>query len=167
MYTVFLVLEHYFILIFCLWQVTEPICKEKLLLCSEFDKCCILGSKINILKLSLNFFIRFLSLFWNSKLFLLYFLLFLKVKCVSWLFRAKYFEMKFNLTCFIFPLFHEHCHLSYHTQPTFFERLVLKNKHRRLSSWVKHERKWTNKPSSNEDEHRDTNLLLKFRRICR
>lgn len=148
-------------------QVTEPICKEKLLVCSEFDKCCILGSKINILKLSLNLFVRFLSLFWNLKLFLLFFLLFfLKNVFLDYLEQNT---LKWNLTyiCFIFPLFDEHCHHSYHTQPTFFKLLVLKNKHRCLSSWVKHEGKWNNKPSSNEDEHRDTNLLLKFRRICR
>ena len=37
-----------------------------------------------------------------------YFSLFLKEQYVSWLFRMKYFEIKFNLSCFIFLLFHEH-----------------------------------------------------------
>ena len=37
-----------------------------------------------------------------------YFLLFLKDKCISSLFRTKYIEKKFNLQLFFFPLFHEH-----------------------------------------------------------
>ena len=37
-----------------------------------------------------------------------YFGLFLKEQCVSWLFRTKYFEKKFNLQLLIFPLFHKH-----------------------------------------------------------
>ena len=36
-----------------------------------------------------------------------YFLLFLKDKCISSLFRTKYNEKKFNLKLFFFPLFHE------------------------------------------------------------
>ena len=37
-----------------------------------------------------------------------YFSQFLKEQCASWLFRTKYFQKKFNLSCFIFLLFHEH-----------------------------------------------------------
>ena len=37
-----------------------------------------------------------------------YFSLFLKDKCISSLFWAKYIEKKFNLQLFFFPLFHEH-----------------------------------------------------------
>ena len=37
-----------------------------------------------------------------------YFSLFLKEQCVFWLFRTKYFEKKFNISCFIFPLFPEY-----------------------------------------------------------
>ena len=37
-----------------------------------------------------------------------YFSLFSKEQCVSWLLQTKYFEKKFNFSCFIFPLFHEH-----------------------------------------------------------
>ena len=36
------------------------------------------------------------------------FSLFLKEQCVFWLFRTKYFEKKFNISCFIFPLFPEY-----------------------------------------------------------
>ena len=38
-------------------QLTEPICKEKLLLCSKYGKCSFFGPKK--FKLSLNLFIRF------------------------------------------------------------------------------------------------------------
>ena len=52
--------------------------------------------------------------FWNNvvnvklKACVRYFSLFLKEQYVSWLFRTKYFEIKFSLSCFIFPSFHEH-----------------------------------------------------------
>ena len=36
-----------------------------------------------------------------------YFSLFLKEQYVSWLFRAKYFEIKFTYSCFIFLMFHK------------------------------------------------------------
>ena len=41
-------------------QLTEPICKEKLLLCSKYGKCGFFGPKK--LKFSLNLFIRFFYL---------------------------------------------------------------------------------------------------------
>ena len=37
-----------------------------------------------------------------------YFLLFLKDKCISLLFRTKYIEKKFNLQLFFFPQFHKY-----------------------------------------------------------
>ena len=55
-----------------------------------------------------------------------YFSLFLKVKCISLLFRTKYIEKKFNLVVFSSSRFiNIHSRLSYHTLPA-FSKLVLK-----------------------------------------
>ena len=37
-----------------------------------------------------------------------YFSLLLKDKCIFSLFQTKYIEKKFNLSCFFFPVLHEH-----------------------------------------------------------
>ena len=44
----------------------------------------------------------------DIKLCVSYILLLLNEQYVSWLFRTKCFETKFNLSCFIFSLLHEH-----------------------------------------------------------
>ena len=56
-----------------------------------------------------------------------YFSLFLKEQCVSWLFRTKYFEEKFNLQLFYLPtVSRTFIILSYNALPAFSKLLVLK-----------------------------------------
>ena len=77
-----------------------------------------------------------------------YFSLFLKEQCVSWLFRTKYFEKKFNLQLF---------YTVSQTFILFWDLLFGKNNcmcnscYTYIQSrWIKHEEKWASKSSANQ-----------------
>ena len=108
-----------------------------------------------------------------------YFSLFLKYESISSLFRTKYIEKKFDLSCFFFPSFHEH---SLSLELPRAARLLKTSWFEKWTAWVietmlmtltfSQIKKITNrsqptKSGTNQDKHRErsSNLFKWFKKL--